>query len=269
MVGFEIVLGLGVAVLGGFVVGSGTRAWLDDAEPIATQPIAPRPTTAVTSAPDVDTILAGFGTTRGAGHAAARPRLRVWGVATHGEDRLAVIEDADGLQGLHREGDTVGEATIVEIAWDGVTIEANGHRVHLPLEAPASAAPAPPAAAPPPLEPVPVREIRQINRDSYIVDRAHLMGQLANMSGLLAQLRAVPEVAAGEPIGFRVFSIAEDSILRRLGLRNGDVVRRVNGTELRDPTALLSFLQGMGDQTRIALDVVRGGEPETLVYDLR
>jgi hypothetical protein len=43
----------------------------------------------------------------------------------------------------------------------------------------------------------------------------------------------------------------------------------VNGNILHDPAALLAFLDGMGDASRIALDLVRSGHPTTLVYDLR
>jgi general secretion pathway protein C len=186
----------------------------------------------------------------------------------HGDERLAVIEDASGTQRLHRAGEIVDGATIAEVTWDGVVLEARGRRTRLPLEtrpddavAATEPSPAPPAT--------PAEEIRQVSADSFLVERDLLLGEVGNMSALLAQLRAVPEVEAGEPIGFRVFSISEDSIFRRLGLRDGDVVRRVNGSTLHDPAALLTFLQGMGNESRIALDLVRSGEPATLVYDLR
>src|SRR2546426_89230 len=54
-----------------------------------------------------------------------------------------------------------------------------------------------------------------------------------------------------------------------LGLRNGDVVERVNGTQVGAPTALLAFLQRLRTEPRVALDIVRGDTPRTLVYDLR
>jgi general secretion pathway protein C len=89
------------------------------------------------------------------------------------------------------------------------------------------------------------------------------------MSGLLTQLRAVAEVADGRPAGFRLFQIKDDSIFRRLGLENGDVVQRVNGNAVGDPATLLAFLQRLRTEPRVALDIVRGGTARTLVYDLR
>src|SRR5207253_1376361 len=73
----------------------------------------------------------------------------------------------------------------------------------------------------------------------------------------------------GRPAGFRLFQIRDDSLFAKLGLRNGDVVERVNGTQVADPTALLAFLQRLRTEPRVALDIVRGDAPRTLVYDLR
>src|SRR5206468_2448695 len=94
-------------------------------------------------------------------------------------------------------------------------------------------------------------------------------GAVDNMSGLMTQLRAVAEVREGRPAGFRLFQIRDDSLFAKLGLRNGDVVERVNGTQVADPTALLAFLQRLRTEPRVALDIVRGDAPRTLVYDLR
>src|SRR5439155_1052748 len=77
------------------------------------------------------------------------------------------------------------------------------------------------------------------------------------------------EARAGRPAGFRLFQIRDDSLFAKLGLRNGDVVERVNGTQVADPTALLAFLQRLRTEPRVALDIVRGDAPRTLVYDLR
>src|SRR5438445_630527 len=41
------------------------------------------------------------------------------------------------------------------------------------------------------------------------------------------------------------------------------------GEQVADPTALLAFLQRLRTEPRVALDIVRGDAPRTLVYDLR
>jgi len=69
--------------------------------------------------------------------------------------------------------------------------------------------------------------------------------------------------------GFRLFQLKDESLFHRLGLENGDVVQRVNGNAVGDPTALLGFLSRLRTEPRVAIDVVRGGTPRTLVYELR
>jgi len=196
--------------------------------------------------------------------------LRLWGVGFDGDDGWAVIEaDDSGEQGLYRTGDEVGGSQVVEIHWDHVLIRRGGRPVTLPLESERRGESAPPSSAAASAPEATTASIRRTSEDAFIVDRGQIVGAVDNMSGLLTQLRAVPEVADGRPIGFRLFEIADESVFRDLGLRDGDVVQRVNGTVLADPASLLGFLQRLRDEPRVALDIVRSGTPRTLVYDLR
>src|SRR5439155_408311 len=88
---------------------------------------------------------------------------------------------------------------------------------------------------PPPRSP----RTRRTAENAFIVDRREVAGAVDNVSGLMTQLRAVAEVREGRPAGFRLFQIRDDSLFAKLGLRNGDVVERVNGAQVADPTALL------------------------------
>jgi general secretion pathway protein C len=196
--------------------------------------------------------------------------LRLWGVGLHGTSGHAVIEDLEThRQELYRVGDAIRGARIVGIAWDRVTLEQSGQQATLELAPPGErhaaqaedGATAPPAQTP--------ATIRRTGADAFIVDRRELAGAVDNMSGLMTQLRAVAEVADGRPAGFRLFQIKEDSLFHRLGLQDGDVVQRVNGTTLDDPTSLLTFLGRLRNEPRVAVDIMRAGAARTLVYDLR
>ena len=210
------------------------------------------------------------------GASARHGTLRLWGVGLQGSDARAIIEDsATHRQELYRVGDQVGGARIASIDWDRVTLEDDGGEEVLelspPASAPASANTAEPSDEPPATEAAAHGDerIRRIADNAFIVDRREIAGAADNMSGLMTQLRAVAEVREGRPAGFRLFQIRDDSLFAKLGLRNGDVVERVNGTQVADPTALLAFLQRLRTEPRVALDIVRGDTPRTLVYDLR
>lgn len=196
--------------------------------------------------------------------------LVLQGVGIHGPQAHAVLEDVRSRQQrLVRVGDDVGGARVAAIAWDRVTLARGTAEATLELRRtpPDDAATA--AASPPVEAPAPGPSIRRTTGDAFIVDRRELAGAVDNMSGLLTQLRAVAQVEDGRPAGFRLFQIDEQSIFRRLGLENGDVVQRVNGKPVGDPATLLAFLQRLRTEPRVALDIVRGSAPRTLVYDLR
>jgi len=218
--------------------------------------------------------------------AANDARRRLVGVGFQGGEARAAIEDArTHRQDLVSVGDPVGDARVTSIAWDHVVLTGAGGETVLELAMPpqdrldgrADGTPEDTAAAPPgdgedPTSP-PARAaaatIRQTSPTGFVVDRRELAGAVDDMSGLMTQLRAVAEVQDGRPAGFRLFRMQDDSIFRRLGLQNGDVVQRVNGQAVSDPANLLAFLQRLRTEPRVALDIRRGAERRTMVYDLR
>lgn len=203
---------------------------------------------------------------------AARTTLRLVGVGFQAGDARAAVEDlSTHRQDLVRVGDSLAGGRVASIAWDHVVLTLPGGDAVLDL-APPSDDDAPEDAtdgdAPPPaIAPGPM--VRQTAANAFVVDRRGLAGAVDDMSGLLTQLRAVAEVEAGRPVGFRLFQIKDDSVFRRLGLQNGDVVQRVNGEAVSDPATLLAFLQRLRSEPRVALDIRRGGQRRTFVYDLR
>ena len=206
------------------------------------------------------------GTPSGAGPSG----LRLLGVGLNGESAHAVIEDpATSRQTLVRVGDELRGLRVSAIGWDEVTLTGDGARETLELVR-ARRRDTPPAetvtaAAPATLAPA----IRQTADDAFLVDRRQLDTTLDGLSGLMTELRAVPEMRDGRASGFRIFQLRDDGLFSRLGLENGDVVERVNGESVAEPAALLGFLERLKTEPRVAIDIVRAGSARTLVYDLR
>lgn len=59
------------------------------------------------------------------------------------------------------------------------------------------------------------------------------------------------------------------SVLEKLGLRTGDRLRRVAGVELTSLEAGLSAMARLRASPNFSIDVVRGGAPVSLEYDVR
>ena len=270
----ELALVALVAYLGALGVSTGVRLAVDDlppppADPASAPAAAPAPLEDYAAIATRDIFNPPHGT---GGASSGATTLRLWGVGLDGREARAVIEDTTThRQELYRVGDRVAGARVAAIDWDRVTLDgARGEEV-LELSPPAAdTAPAGDgaieAAAPAPTND---GRIRRTGENAFIVDRRELAGAVDNMSGLMTQLRAVAEVHDGRPAGFRLFQIRDDSLFARLGLRDGDVVQRVNGSPVGEPAALLAFLDRLRSEPRVAVDIVRGDVPRTLVYDLR
>jgi type II secretion system protein C len=260
-----------IALLAALAVSTGVQIAVDDVpaaraaeHPAAPPAPAPLADYAVIAARDIFNPHTG-----GTGRAG---RLHLWGVALDGAEARAVIEDVTThRQDLYRVGDRIGEARVTAIEWDRVTIAGTDGDEVLELAPPAAGGSAEPSVHDdvPPATEASSETIRRTGENAWMVDRREITGAADGMSGLMTQLRAVAEVRDGRPSGFRLFQIRDDSLFARLGLRDGDVVQRVNGATVAEPAALLGFLQRLRTEPRVAVDIVRGDSPRTLVYDLR
>ena len=265
-----VMLVAGLAALG---VSTGLWAVLDDVPADVTP--APLPTDEHGLGPleRYETIVTRdiFDPGGGPEHAAAG-RLRLLGVGLYRGEARAVVEDTrTHRQELHRVGDEIAGARLAAIEWNRITLTRGTVDDVLEL-ATATSEPVPSALAAVNAAPSTSPDSGGIHRtgaNGFVVDRREIVGAVDNMSGLLTQLRAVAEIQDGRPAGFRLFQIRDDSLFRRLGIEDGDVVQRVNGTAIGDPAALLAFLAKLRSEPRVALDIVRGGQARTLIYDLR
>ena len=261
-----------LAVLG---VNAALRLAVDDV-PVAT-PVSALPRAAAPEPLDAWAPIAARDLFNGDAAPASRDAARrLVGVGFQGGEARAAIEDVrTHRQELVGVGDTVGDARVTSIAWDHVVLTGGGGETVLELATAPSDDRGEPDAQPD-ADVAPSRAasagtatIRQTSPTAFVVDRRELAGAVDDMSGLMTQLRAVAEVQDGRPAGFRLFRMQDDSIFRRLGLQNGDVVQRVNGQAVSDPANLLAFLQRLRTEPRVALDIRRGAERRTMVYDLR
>ena len=206
--------------------------------------------------------------------AANNSAFKLWGTAVRERERaFAIIEDqGTHVQGLYREGEMVAPGvTLVQVSWDQVTLERNGRRETLTLPTEAPAAPTQPvvtAATPAPRQDQ--DGIRQIAQDTFQIDRREIDHAMENLNDLFTQVRAVPYADGnGASQGFRLFSIKPQSLVEHLGLKNGDIVQRVNGVEISDPSTAFSLLQDLQGRSQVRVDILRNRQPVTLSYEIR
>ncbi len=155
------------------------------------------------------------------------------------------------------------EKVILEISLSGV---ASSRSEMLPQS---HQQPAPqPVAVPAPMRP-PAGGIRQIGEARWLMDRSEVDYAVAHLPELLTKARVVPNFTDGQADGFRIFAIQEDSVYARIGLQNGDILKRVNQIDVRNPQNFLQVFQQLKDESRITIDLVRNSEEKTFDYTIR
>ena len=219
--------------------------------------------------PTSEPVAASGGTMHG-----APASLQLLGTGSHGEKAFAVVEDTKSkLQKILTIGDKIDDAEVTEIGWRHMVMRRGGQdelllvAPNLGTDGAGTAGTTSVTTTPPPADAD--AQIKKIGDDRYLVAQAEVEHSLANLSELFTQMRAVPNMQDGKTNGFRLFAIRSGSLFQKIGLQNNDVVQRINGIEINDPGKAMSLFQDLQGESKLSVDVVRGGENRTLSYEIR
>lgn len=131
------------------------------------------------------------------------------------------------------------------------------------------------AAGPPNLGVVPMPQaqaandgVKQLSDNNYVVAKSEINNALTNLSELATKARIVPSFRNGVANGFKLFSIVPDSLYAKIGIQNGDVIRRINGYEMNSPDKALEIYQKLRDASRIEIELERRGETLRKSYSI-
>lgn len=93
-------------------------------------------------------------------------------------------------------------------------------------------------------------------RDALINDPQKIMGLI----------RAQPYQKNGRLYGYRIRPGKDRQLLRKFGLRSGDVVTSVNGIPMNNPIKALEVLRDISTATQVTVEVERNGSPQTFTF---
>jgi general secretion pathway protein C len=156
-------------------------------------------------------------------------------------------------------------ALIYAIERDRVLVDNEGRNEYID-----NSAAAPNLGVTPLAPPVPAtgEGVRQLNESQYVVRKAEIDKALTNLSELATQARIVPSFKNGVANGFKLFSIVPDSLYSKIGIQNGDVIRRINGYDMNSPDKALEVYQKLRDANRIEIELERRGDTVKKSYSI-
>ena len=165
------------------------------------------------------------------------------------EFSFAVIEEKKShRQDLYRIGDTIDEMEIVAIKKNEVILKSNEGIVSLTLSEPTLS-----HASSPEIRVVTRKEIEEAKR---------------NINQIFSQIRISPFFKDGKMKGFKVNYIVPGSIVEKMGIRKGDIIKKVNGEMIDSPSKIFELYHKFSDSNRIVVMVERNGRNESLVYQM-
>jgi|GEM_PF-679021 general secretion pathway protein C len=205
------------------------------------------------------------------------------------EQSFAAITSAAGNSLLYREGMRVDDRTVLRIDRMRVVMQpASGPLCDLVLFDPGATGVATartaPAVAVAPAEPTaPAGDtgiagiepadldanITAVSDTSWTVTRSLVDRLLANQAALMSAARVIPHEEDGRVVGVKIYGIRRSSLLGRLGIQNGDMLRTINGYDLTEPNSVLEAYTNLRSSDHLTLNVVRRGTATTLDYSIR
>ena len=111
--------------------------------------------------------------------------------------------------------------------------------------------------------------IRKVSDSKYTIDQSEVDYALGNLDKLSREARVVPNFQDGATNGFKVFSIRRNSALRKMGIKNNDVLTGVNNFDLSNTQKALEIYSKLQTEKSFRLDILRNGEPMTMEYDIQ
>lgn len=188
-------------------------------------------------------------------------RIALLGTVTGDEQNaFAVIEEKDKRkQGLYRVGDSIQNATVKMILREKVVLRVGTKDEVLTMEESAASRR---EERPGPSQPA--------KKGSTItVNRKELSDSLKNINKVLSEVRIRPHFKDGKSDGLSVSRIKAGSVFSKLGLRNGDIVQKINDKPINSPDDVLALYEKLKSGSQVSVEVTRKGQPKTMNYRFR
>lgn len=193
--------------------------------------------------------------------------LKLWGTVTGVEEQAyAVIEDTQKReQNLYRVGDSIQNAIVKMIRRAKVVLQVDGRDEVLAMEDIKQ------GGSRRAYRPSPTRSTRQSGvRTQHVSMRRSMINDAINdVTKLMTEVKIQPHIKDGQPDGLAISNIKPNSIFRRMGLRNGDILKKVEGQDIRTVDDALRLYDSMKSADSVSVAIERRGSLRNIDYTIR
>ncbi|MEN8210891.1 MAG: type II secretion system protein N [Thermodesulfobacteriota bacterium] len=182
-------------------------------------------------------------------------KLVLWGTVTGQENVYAVIEDKKlRKQALYQIGDLIQGAELKKILRNKVILLFQGENQFLEVQTNSR-------------KDSGIRSFKEtIPVEAAPVKRAIEHDATDDVASMMRKIKFRPHFSEGEPDGLMVYGIRPNSVFSKIGLRNGDIIKDVNGTVIVSKDDISNLFDGIEDQESLKLTLFRRGKVKELTY---
>lgn len=107
-----------------------------------------------------------------------------------------------------------------------------------------------------------------INRegDIFITDQATVSNCLRRIREIMGKVRVSPHFIDGKKTGIRVSRLTPTGIFKEIGVKEGDVIKTINGLKLNTPYQIFTAYRKLRNQQELKVEIIRSSQPQALTY---
>lgn len=182
--------------------------------------------------------------------------LRLIGTAVAGDpdQSLAVVVDlkTGSIQSYH-EGDGIGNFVVGKIERAAVILKSGGGGTKLTMTGSGRS----------------TQQGADASQKAVgSVSEEEIARAVPNYMDMVRTIRIRPYLEAGRPWGVLVYNIDPQSVFAKMGLADGDIIKAVNGEELKTPRDTIEFYDAIREGGTVTLAVKRGEDTQELKFDI-
>jgi type II secretion system protein C len=188
-----------------------------------------------------------------------------------GGNSWAILQEKGSRkQQIFRVRGNIDGGKIVRVSRNQIQIERDGKRETLSLsEERTGFRPAGKLLPPPAPGPSKGEQVKRLSANRFLVNREDVTAAVGNINQFMTQARLRPYFEKGKPSGYSVSEIVPGSLMEKLGLKNNDIIKKVNGMLVTRPEEVMQAYGQLQRDSNIEVEVERGGRAEVLRYEIR
>lgn len=110
---------------------------------------------------------------------------------------------------------------------------------------------------------------KKIGDKRYLLDSRKVQQSLENPQHILTDARLLPNIRDGRHEGFSISEVVPGGLYSNLGLKNGDILLRINGLKISNPEVAIQAMSALKGMNELNLDIIRNGKNMSMQYQIR